>query len=221
MIDESPYWTTQRKELVTWLQDRAPSFVEGYVGAVRLLHMPGFPGRVHFICHAIRDIYRHVPRTFGVKSLPRPAEVFPSMVKELAIAWREFPASEAKDEQSVSESDLGVSRQVHRWLRKIIDKSNQLKDQSTVGNQLAIALFRSMDRREGDFIEPWIIAAFDAEYDFFVKRAHLAVSVDKVPTDDGLVDHFEAFERAFHSLVGPYFSGKGELDAILRKTNSE
>lgn len=220
MIDESPYWTTQRKELVTWLQDRAPSFVEGYVGAVRLLHMPEFPGRVHFICHAIRDIYRHVPRTFGVKSLPRPAEVFPSMVKELAIAWREFPASEPEDEQSVSESDLCVSRQVHRWLRKIIDKSNQLKDQSTVGNQLAIALFRSMDRREGDFIEPWIIAAFDAEYDFFVKRAHLAVSVDKVPTDDGLVEHFEAFERAFHSLVGPYFSGKGELDAILRKTNS-
>ncbi len=75
------------------------------------------------------------------------------------------------------------------------------------------------DRHEDDFIQPWIIEAFDAEYNFFVRRAHLPASVDKVPSDDGLSEHFEAFERAFHSLVGPYFSGKDELDAILRDTN--
>ena len=45
-------------------------------------------------------------------------------------------------------------------------------------------------------------------------------SIDKVPNDDGLIAHFESFERAFHSLVGPYFSGKEELDAILHDTNT-
>jgi len=36
------------------MSDRTPSFVDGYLGAVRLLHMPTFPGRVHFICHVVR-----------------------------------------------------------------------------------------------------------------------------------------------------------------------
>jgi hypothetical protein len=220
MIDESPFWTPLRKELITWLEDRTPSFMAGYVGAVRLLHAPRFPGRIHFVCHAVRDIYRYLPQIFGVKSLPRPAEVFPPMVKDLAAAWHEFQPSQDTDVSVETDENVVVSPQVHRCVKRIVEKSDQLKHQSTVGQQLAVALFRSLDRRQDDFIEPWIIAAFDAEYNFFVKRAHLAVSVDKVPTDDGLLEHFEAFERAFHSLVGPYFSGKGELDAILRGTNT-
>ena len=219
MIDDSPYWTPLRKELVKWLEDRAPSFVEGYVGAVRLLHMPSFPGRVHFICHAVRDIYRHLPQTFGVKSLPRPAEILPVLIKELTCAWEVFRPSN-KSDGAETKSDVFVSLQVYRCVTKIVEKSNQLKQQSTVGKQLAVALFRSFDRRQEEFIEPWIIDAFDAEYDFFVKRAHLVISVDKMPTDDGLLERFEGFERAFHSLVGPYFSGKGELDAILQGTNA-
>ena len=220
MIDDSGHWTPLRRELITWLDDRAPSFTEGYKGAVRLLYAPLFPARVHFICHAVRDIYRHLPTTFGEKPLPRPAEVFPSMVKELAARWAKSPPKDNSRYSEQAGCDIPVSPQVHTYLTKIIRKSMEIADQRTVGKQLAIALFRSLDRRGDEFIQPWIIQAFDAEYDFFVKRAHLAATVDKVPTDDGLLEHFEAFERAFHSLVGPYFSGKDELDAILQDTNS-
>ena len=151
--------------------------------------------------------------------MPRPAEVFPSMVKTLAEQWHKFPPKEAAGCESMS-SDIVVSAQVHRCVVKLVEKSRELADQPTIGKQLAIALFRSLDRRDDAFIHPWIIKAFDGEYDFFVRRAHLARSLERVPTDDGLMKHFEAFERAFHSLVGPYFSGKEELDAILQDTNT-
>lgn len=148
MIDDSPSWTTLRKELVTWLEDRAPSFVRGYVGAVRLLHMPSFPGRVHFICHAVRDIYRHLPKAFGVKSLPRPAEVFPNMVKDLVRAWKEFSPRHSAEREEEPSADVPVSPQVHRQLERILRKSEQIKNQGTVGTQLPKALLGSLEQRE-------------------------------------------------------------------------
>jgi hypothetical protein len=219
LLDNSFYWTRQRRELVRWFDDRAPSFTNGYVGAVKLMHNASFPARIHFICHAVRDIYRYLPEALGFKSMSRPSEVFPGMVKNLAEKWDQFPPNEPLSSQIIG-SDFLVSAQVYKCVNKVVKKSKQLKDQHTVGKQLAIALFRSLDRRDDEFIQPWIIKSFDEEYDFFVRRAHLAKSLDRVPSDEGLNDHFEAFERAFHSLVGPYFSGKEELDAILQDTNT-
>jgi len=217
-LNEQPYLTRQRRELIQWLTDRAPSFLDGYLGALQLLHMRAFPARVHFICHAVRDFYRSLPASLGFQSQKRRSEVYPQMVEELCGLWRQFPPSTTRSSFEM-DSDARVSPQVYRQIETIVRKSAQLAEQRTVGSQFAMALFRSMDRPESEFIQAWIIKAFDKEYDFFVKRAHLAGHIDKVPNDDGLIDHFEAFERAMHSLVGPYFSGKEELDAILQDTN--
>lgn len=84
---DQTYWTRQREELATWISDRAPPFLDGYVGALTLLHMPPFPARINFICHAIRDIYRLLPASLGLKPLPRPSEVLPGMVKKLYESW--------------------------------------------------------------------------------------------------------------------------------------
>jgi len=217
-LRQEVHWTRPRRELAQWMEDRAPSFVHGYVGAVQLLYMPMFPARVHLICHIIRDIYWKLPAVLGEKPKQRPTEVFPDMVKELAKRWSTYPPPGVIDIGKTT-SEFTVSAQVYRYVEKIVRKSGEIHDQPSVGKQLASALFRSLDRRNPELILPWIIRSFDAEYDFFVKRAHLAQSVDKVPTDDGLIEHFESFERAFHSLVGPYFTGKEELDAILQDTN--
>jgi len=214
-----PHWTPQRRELVQWFRDRAPSFAEAYIGAVELLHTPAFPARVHFVCHAVRDIYRYLPAALGVKVTSRPGEVFPNMVKELTKRWTAFPPSRLSDPQG-AELGYSLAPHVYEYAEEIVDRSRAMGGQPTVGAQLAIALFRSLDRPDEEFIPPWIIESFGAEYDFFVKRAHLAQSADKVPSDVGLTENFEAFERAFHSLVGPYFSGKEELDAILQDTNA-
>jgi hypothetical protein len=218
MGSKQNYMTQQRRELVRWFEDQAPSFVDGYIGAIRLLYMPELQGRVHFVCHVVRDIYRKLPLAFGEKSLPNPNETFSNMAKTLTERWEKFPPN-TKHSEDEKDSDYPISPQVYRQVEKIIKKSLKINNQPKIGKQLAIALFRSLGRGENEFIHPWIIEAFDAEYDFFVARAHLSTSVDKIPNDEGLIKHFEAFERAFHSLVGPYFSGKEELDDILQDTN--
>lgn len=218
MLDDSSYWTRQHRELAQWFDDRAPSFTEAYKAAVVLLHTPRFPGRVHLICHVVRDIYRCLPTALGVKALSRRSEAYPQMVESLADRWKKFPPTERKS-SDLNGPDVLVSSQVHGAVRQLVEKSAELKDQPSVGKQLASVLFRSLDRRANDYIDPWIITAFDSEYDFFMGRAHLRTKPAHMPTDDGLLAHFEAFERAFHSLIGPYFSGKEELDAILQDTN--
>lgn len=218
MLDDSSFWTPQRRELLAWLNDRAPSFSPGYMAALRLLHT-SFPARVHLICHLIRDFYRYLPAALGVKGAARPAEVFPPMVKQLAKAWGDSPA-EQSGSPAAPGTDVVVSPEVYKQLTRIINRSGELGRQLSVGEQLAVALFRSTERRDDEFMHPWVIDSFDREFKFFVSRAHLAQSLDKIPTDDGLIEHFQAFERSFHSLVGSYFTGKDELDDILRDTNA-
>lgn len=219
MLDNSAYWTKQRRELVRWLDDRAPSFTDGYVAAVRLLHTPSFPARVHLVCHVVRDIYRYLPAALGVQLMPRPSEVFPDMVEKLAKLWDKYPPNSAGSSDGAGD-DYTMNPRVYRYTERIVQKSVKIAGQPRVGGQFAIALYKSLDRRHDEYIHPWIIKSFDVEFKFFVSKAHLVKSLERVPTDDRLIEHFEAFERAFHSLVGPYFSGKEELDAILQDTNA-
>ena len=117
--------------------------------------------------------------------------------------------------------NVQMSSQLYSYLLEIVKKSNDFeKTKTSVGMQLAIVLYQSMDRKQEEFIPPRVIETFDAEYDFFVSRAHLAKSMDKVPSEDGLAARFQSFEKTFHALVGPYFSGKEELDEVLQDTNT-
>ena len=211
----SSHWTPLRRELLQWFNERVPGFADGYVAAVRLVHAGGFPARVHLVCHLVRDIYRDLPRALGDRSKKhRGIEVYPELVAALRDVWKTNPMA---DEGLDADAERLVSAQAYAAAERLVEKSQDVKDQASVGTRLARALFRAVDRPADMPIPGWIFEAFDEEYKFFVERAHLRG--DKAPSDEGLLEHFESFERAFHSIVGSYFKGKGELDAILAETN--
>ena len=224
MLDDSTYWTKQRHQIVTWFNDNAPSFKDGYVAAVRMLHAPDFPARVQLVSHVVRDIYRFLPIALGGKALPRPGEVFPGMAKKLATSWKNFKPLIEKNATSCNDNNSCVIRMHPRICEEIIEivkKSWEMagdgKRQSSIGAAIASALFQHCHHDKNEFIPNWVIKSFDVEYDYFVGQAHL----NKIPTGEGLCEHFEAFERAFHSLVGAYFMGKEELDTILQDANQD
>lgn len=206
-------------ELVQWFKDRAPVFVPGYIGAIRLLHEPSYSGRLHFVCHAIRDIYRFLPGELGIRSGPRQSEVLPQLARDLAKYWHQQPEPLRSDKYSRGQPNEypSVTVRVHDQIRLIAEKCDELKPEKRVGSTLAIALFKSQKRRDDAPIPPRIIRAFDEEYDWFMERAHLNKVID---TEDGLRQHVESFERAMHALVCSYFSGRDELDAILQQANN-
>lgn len=63
--DGELWWTPERAALVRWLDRCAPALVPLYMGALRLTVLDSFPGRVHFIAHAIREICNRLPGALG------------------------------------------------------------------------------------------------------------------------------------------------------------
>jgi hypothetical protein len=64
-------WTDRRLAILEWLESAAPSLAELYQGAVQLLDDPGFPGRLRFIAHGVRDVRNRLPDV--VAGFERPA----------------------------------------------------------------------------------------------------------------------------------------------------
>jgi len=217
-VEDSPHWTSLRRELKQWFSERAPGFADGYVAAVHLVHEGQFPAKVHLVCHLVRDIYRHLPSALGDKAKKSSGrEVYPALAAKLRDSWETNPI---QDQSLESDSDRLVSAQVYAAAEDLVRRSRDLGEQDSVGTRLTKALFGAVDRPLGTMPVPgWVFQAFNAEYDFFVERAHLRASIDQL--EDGLQQHFEDFERAFHSMVGPYFRGKEDLDAILEETNEK
>jgi len=212
---DSPPWTQVRRELHDWFTEQVPSLSEGYVAAVELVHRIHFPARVTLVCHLVRDVYVRVPKALGSKEKKiRPMEVYPQLVTNLRDAWDDESTLAA---QVRPDGNRLIGPRAYAAAEKLVQRSRELKKQPSYGTRLARSLVKAMDRPEGMSPPGWTFAAFDEEYDFFIERAHL--NLKGAPSDEGLLEHFEAFERAFHSMVGSYFSGKEELDAILGATN--
>ena len=55
-------------ELLGWLENNAPALAPLYRGALALAMLDSFPGRVHFIAHAIREMRNRLPGALGLEN---------------------------------------------------------------------------------------------------------------------------------------------------------
>lgn len=221
---QATIWTPIRRELLAWFRREAPSLAPAYEGALRLLHMPGFPGKIHFVSHIVRDIYKMLPEILdGSIKRVSPGEVYPTLIKNVERHWprRHVSFVDLDDTSEVTrteEQGIAISRLAYKHIVQLLEKLNEIEKQPSTGQHLARVLHRVNPGEDGT-IPGRLIAMFDVERRWFVKRAHLVSRPDKLPLDDGLLEHFEAFERALFSFVGHYFSGTRELDEILCEAN--
>lgn len=66
------WWNPDRARLHGWLDRKAPHLAPLYSAALRMAMDERFPGRVHFIAHAIRELVLHLPNAIdGTLKLPR------------------------------------------------------------------------------------------------------------------------------------------------------
>ena len=95
-----------------------------------------------------------------MSSLSNRNEVFPSKIKKLVAQWDKFPPTEPSSSDPGSHDQ--VSPQVYSVVLDLVETEKKLADQPSVGQQLAIALFLSLERREDDFIHPAFIREIGA-----------------------------------------------------------
>jgi len=212
------YWRPPvREELRRWFGERAPTLEPAYASAVELINLPNFPGRINLICHAVRDIFEILPDILDGKKRVRPGDIL-RPAKELASSWKQHPPTELNSD--ISSSDYVIRSELYTKTNSVVETARRIEDQSSKEQRFAEVLFHSLDRSKEDSIAPWIIKTFKEEYKYFIGWAHFRKMDSSAGFEAELTKHFKDFERAVHSLIGPYFSGKEELDGILQATNT-
>jgi hypothetical protein len=206
-------WTRRRRELLDFFCREASSLAAAYEGAIALLHNAKFPGRVHLICHVMRDILNTLPSILDGVKRQGPGEVYPPLIKNISGNWTEREFTVNTDGGSVTITAIACDA-----IRALLKKHDELEKQETTGALLTRALYRRSEN-SGISLSPNLVDSFQKSRKWFVKRAHLNSEPSELPPDDELRRQVESLEAALHSFVGQYFSGTADLDEILRSTN--
>jgi hypothetical protein len=214
-------WTSERRELHNWFQAKAPALADAYEGAVRLLSVPGFPGRVHLVSHVARDICNRLPDFLC--SIER---VHIQYDRELGALDKLWPDSvgpsgadygDSKSEVS-GDSDVRIPRAAAAAVSLLLKKNRDRQTNRDIADNL-FALVAEATPYDRVSLGP-IVAEFCNTSRWFTEHVHLRMEPMDFLEQDELVRKFEQFERIALSLVRDFFRTKDELDGILQQANT-
>jgi len=220
------YWTDVRKELRSWFDRNAPSLGALYEGALYILFCDGFPGRVRFVAHAVREIRNRLPDAIsGPKTSKRLDYV--SRLDTLARKWQQagFPIDGSQpvkviaDDALPATTDIPIPRALYSEIASLVRDHIQTREKPS---DAARRLFQAIDPNNQDAeatlkprIQQWLECTT-----WFVARVHDNGSTDDQIDAKEIQRRFEIFETTLSALVRGFFKTLEELDEILEEANS-
>jgi len=233
-MPESPSPLPQiRCELLNWFRNSAAPLAPAYEGAFRLLDAGEFPGRIHFIAHAVRDmcdrlIYVLDPQLKGNRvqyenEMDTIAEEWPT-IHRLSAAQDERASNDGSvavlDVLDEGQASAEVITILYRMAVRIdsLVRAHRLRRERPSNQEL---LFRFLMRREPTQgqVNERLVKDFERVKGWFMKSAHFGAGEPVQVMEGELQERFSAFERMLHSFVGSFFTTTKELDEILRQAN--
>jgi hypothetical protein len=215
MADDPVIWTEQRKELRDWFRRNAPSLLSLYEGCVLLLDSPN-PSRHHFIASAVRDIINLLPQIIGAGRLA-PRLDYAKQVSAIAEHW---PVATLINEESSSGDSVGLSASAYLATEELIVAHRNTPPQRKRTEFLLRAL---LERQSLDSNVPidLLVDAIGRIFRWCGKWKHGSHEMRTPPTDLEIAKQVHNFEQSLHVIVGQFFYGTAELDAILQATNAK
>ncbi len=216
MIDDSAHWTPLRRELLKWFRVNAAPLVEAYEGAIRLVDDGDFPGRIHFIAHAVRDISDRLVYVLDPQLNGNRVQ-YANCMDRIEKDWPQL-TSVGDASPAVAEIEtLRIDHKVASMIDSLV-KAHRESRQRPSNHEL---LFRFLMRKEPLQLKVHqrLIADFKKTRNWFMGRAHLRYDEVLQVDESELQTQFKNFEGMLHSVVSNFFIGKNELDEILRQAN--
>jgi len=220
------YWTDDRKELRSWFGRNAPSLGALYEGSLYILFSDGFPGRVRFVAHAVREIRNRLPDAIaGPKTSKRLDYV--GRLDALAKKWQQagFPIDGSQpvkvmaDDALPATTDIPIPRSLYSKIALLVRDHIQTREKPS---DAARRLFQAIDPNNQDAeatlrprIQQWLECT-----KWFVARVHDNGSTDDQIDAQEMQRQFEIFETTLSALVRGFFKTLEELDEILEEANS-
>ena len=216
-----------QNKIAEWLSSYAPQLESVYRGAVRLLNDPTFPGRLHFICHAGRDIANRVPDLIGGTIDLQRVDLTRDL-NELRDLWSRFsldqrgPAGLSKgnaaEPRSLKEEMLmpvTVFKHVGMVLLHHAQAARNHRERATI--MLEAIAPENKDRQEALYpiANQWVELTR-----WFASHTHAGDKLDTVSEVD-LQNKFLTLENHIVTLISTsFYEPVDVLDEILEETNS-
>lgn len=214
-------WTPERKELLQWFRQEAPSLADAYGGAVKLMHSADFPGRVHFIAHAARDIGNRLPDIICSFERPRRLD-YKKELEEISGMWPStMPPDAYTDDTQVpqQQEEVPISRRVYLAMSKLIGRHRAV---SPTIRESHMRLLQALSQTAEPQLQR-LRARVDEFFNlcrWFERCAHFRSKVKPVPLEKEMAVKFGRFEWILSAFTRPFFHTKDELDDLLQDTNS-
>jgi len=225
--DTAPrYWTPLRERVAKWLDEVAPSLGELYRGALELVHTV-VPGRVRFICHAVREIRNRLPDALAGEERGRTE--YGHLTTRIAKEWEKSglsldsvltpPNSPEANQVSGLPDVVTVPRSVLKAVAVLLrDHEAGSRRAQRRFDRLFDALAPENATQRTEMVP--IVNQWKEVTRWFESRAHDDGKRDGEYDWKDLMDHFELFETSLGALAAGFFAGLEEVNALLDEANS-
>lgn len=212
------WWTPERAKLHRWLRERAAHLAPIYLAALRMAMDESFPGRVHFVAHAIREIRNRLPH--AVAGVEKRGPSYQVLTTKLRTKWEDeglpsdgsLPLAEGL-EPSVSGPGYEVSLGLLRAVADLV-----LANTRSSGNNRRQAR-RLFETIWGEPSPAYVINRWFHKESWVNKYMHVDDKPHVPEADTEVVDVFESFEAVLISISSRSYESLEALDEILASAN--
>ena len=215
------WWTSERRALVEWLDTHAPALTPLYRGALSLAMRDSFPGRAHFIAHAIREIRNRLPGALGpeVECLGAGYEQVTDKIQRRWIeeGFREDGSLVSLKESVATASGPGyfeVSFEFLASVGRLIENHTAAQMNRKARERSGFGALGEYDQSPQHVVENWNNLFPDAQ-----GFAHARDKPLPEGADAEWVEHFLRFEQYLMVVQKHSYENLDELDTLLRKAN--
>jgi len=201
--------------LLNWFRAKAKPLAEAYEGAIRMLGDTSFPGRLHFIAHAVRDITNLLPNVLDPQSKGRRIE-YHQVLDCIEKLWAGLGMLNETG-NVVSQEVITIKYEVASIIDSLVVAHRQQRQQPSNSERLIQILMRNEPTRAD--INRRLVSDFEKMRRWFMELAHLRESESPNVDEAVLRSQFAKFEGILHSFVGDFFTTIAEIDEILQQTN--
>ena len=205
-----------RCELLSWFRESAGPLAPAYEGAIRLLDDRGFPGRIHLIAHAVRDVCDRLIFVLDPQSEPHRVQ-YENEMDKIARDWPRLAGLRTGDDGQMPAEEFTIPYRVARSIDSLVDEHQTRRSRPSNSEML----FRHLMRKEPTQgqVNARVVKDFRSVRDWFMAWTHVRAENLTQVDEAELQNRFAAFERTLHSFVGGFFTTTKELDEILQQAN--
>lgn len=205
-----------RRQLLAWFKEQAPSLADAYEGAVSLLADGEFPGRIHFIAHAVRDIADRLVYVLD-RQLQGGRVQYENTFDRIEKDWPDIQVLHNGNANQTKPDSVEIDFRLATLIDGLV-QDHRARRKRLSHYEL---LFRYLMRNEPykARVNRRLVDEFKGMREWFMAFTHLRRDGAPQVDERDLQLHFYRFERMLHSFVGDFFTGSTELDDILQQAN--